>query len=65
MIRCDWPVNKYWPIHGYIRQTVIIHQKLVILTKQAIVLVNVGFGEYNGAELKHLLYLPERLSPEL
>jgi hypothetical protein len=28
---------------------VIIHQKPVILAKQAIVLVNVGFGEYNGA----------------
>jgi hypothetical protein len=30
---------------------VIIHQKPVILAKQAIVLVNVGFGGYNGAAL--------------
>jgi hypothetical protein len=43
-------MNKYWPIHGCIRETVIIHQKPVILTKQAIVLVNAGIGEYNGAD---------------
>jgi hypothetical protein len=53
IIRCDWSINKYWPIHGYIRETVIIHQKPMILTKQAIVLVNVGFGEYNGADRKN------------
>ena len=28
----------------------IIHQKLVILTKQAIVLVNVEIGGYNGTD---------------
>jgi hypothetical protein len=31
---------------------VIIHQNPVILTRQAIVLVNIGFGEYNGADPK-------------
>jgi hypothetical protein len=40
--------NKYSPIHGYIRGIVIIYQKLVILTKQAIVLVNVEIGGCNG-----------------
>jgi len=44
------PINKYWPIHGYIRQIVIIHQNPVILTKQAIVLVNVEIGGYNGTD---------------
>jgi hypothetical protein len=48
--RCDWSINIYWPIPEYIGKTLITHQKLVILTKQAIVLVNVGFGEYNGAD---------------
>jgi hypothetical protein len=35
---------------------VIIHQKPAILTKQAIVLVNVEFGGYNGADPRGRLF---------
>jgi hypothetical protein len=37
---------------------VIIHQNPVILTRQAIVLVNIGFGEYNGADGSVIMGVP-------
>jgi hypothetical protein len=43
-------MDKYWPIHGYIRETVVIHQKLVMLTEHAIVLESVEIGGYNGID---------------
>jgi hypothetical protein len=43
---------------------VIIYQKPVILMKQAIMLVNVGFGEYNGTDTPHAaLWLHVLTSP--